>query len=185
MDLTALWRRYRNSLGEFLTFGLIGGSGVLVNMAAFALANNVGFHGFGRDEYDKFISFAGTDWSIRNYLVYAVIAFLSANLYNFVLNRHLNFRREHRAPFVKEYGPFLLVGSSAQLVALVILQLLLNHGSPLYLDGAFFVDGSPFWRRRAYWANLMAIIVVMPVNFLVNKLWTFRAVRRRHANAEA
>lgn len=183
MTLSALWRRYRTSVREFLSFGMIGGSGVLVNMAVFALANNIAIHVFGSHEYDRFIVFPGTDWSIRNYLVYATLAFLVANLYNFVLNRHLTFRGDGRAPFLKEYLPFLIVGSIAQLAALVMLQLLLNRGSPLYLGADFFVDGSPFWRRRAYWANLIAIIVVMPVNFVVNKLWTFRSVRRQYARS--
>lgn len=181
VTVTALWRRHRTSIREFLTFGLIGGSGVLVNMAVFALANNIAHHVFGSSEYDRFITFSGTDWSIRNYLVYSVIAFLAANVYNFVLNRYVTFKTEHRAPFLKEYVPFLLVGSVAQVVALIILQLLLNRNSPLYLSADFFVDGSPFWRRRVYWANLIAIVIVMPVNFVVNKVWTFRAVRRRHA----
>lgn len=150
-------------------------------MAVFAVANNVAIHGFGSHEYDRFLMIPGTDWSFRNYLLYAVIAFLAANLYNFVLNRHITFTGERRAPFLKEYLPFLVVGSVAQVVALVILQLLLNRNSPVYLSADFFVDGSPFWQRRAYWANLFAIIIVMPVNFVVNKLWTFRAVRRRHA----
>ncbi|MFV0451376.1 MAG: GtrA family protein [Propioniciclava sp.] len=183
VTFSSLWRRYRSSLREFITFGLIGGSGVLVNMAVFALANNIAIHAFGSNEYDRFLSFPGTDWSIRNYLVYAMVAFLAANLYNFVLNRYITFRGDHRAPFIKEYVPFLIVGSVAQLAALVMLQLLLNRNSPIYLGADLFVDGSPFWRRRAYWANLMAIIVVMPVNFVANKLWTFRAVRRLHARS--
>ena len=73
--------------------------------------------------------------------------------------------------------PFLLVGSLAQLAGIVILQLLMNTGSPLYLDHEFFVDGEPFWRRRVYWAQFIQILLVMPVNFVVNKVWTFRAVR--------
>lgn len=185
MSLTALWRRHRTSVREFITFGVIGGSGVVVNMAVFALANNVAIHLFGSHEYDRFISFPGADLGIRNYLVYAVLAFLAANFYNFVLNRYITFTGHQRAPFLKEYLPFLLVGSVAQVAGLVILQLLMNRDSPLYLSADFFVDGSPFWRRRAYWANLIAIIIVMPVNFVVNKVWTFRAVRRRHAELDA
>lgn len=179
----SFWSRWGNSAREFVSFGLIGGSGVLVNMVVYVLANQVAIHGFGSDEYGRFLTIPvpGEDWSIRNYLVYSVIAFLVANLYNFVLNRHLTFRGEGRAPFAKEYLPFLVVGSIAQLAGLVILQLLLNRESPLYLSADFFVDGSPFWQRRAYWANLIQIVLVMPINFVVNKLWTFRAVRRRHA----
>ena len=30
---------------------------------------------------------------------------------------------------------------------------------------------------REYWSQLIAILITMPINFVVNKLWTFRAVR--------
>lgn len=180
-SLRKLLYRYRTSLREFLSFAVIGGSGVLVNLVVFAGANNIAIHVFDSHEYDAFLSIPGTDFAIRNYIVYNVVAFLVANFYNFVLNRHLTFLHGVRAPFLKEYGPFLLVGSLAQLAGIVILQLLMNTGSPLYLDHEFFVDGEPFWRRRVYWAQFIQILLVMPVNFVVNKLWTFRIVRRRHA----
>lgn len=183
-SLRQLLYRYRNSLREFLSFGLIGGSGVLVNMVVFAGANNIAIHVFDSHEYDPFLPIAGTEWAIRNYVAYNVIAFVFANAYNFVLNRHLTFRHGVRAPFLKEYGPFLLVGAVAQVMGIVILQLLMNTTSPLYLDHAFFVDGEPFWRRRVYWAQFIQILLVMPINFVVNKIWTFRFVRRRHAESQ-
>lgn len=174
--------RHRNSLREFLSFALIGGSGVLVNMVVFAGANNVAIHVFDSHEYDAFLAIPGTEYAIRNYIVYNIVAFLVANLYNFVLNRHLTFLHGVRAPFLKEYGPFLLVGAIAQVVGIVILQSLMNTGSPLHLGHEFFVDGEPFFRRRVYWAQFIQILMVMPVNFVVNKLWTFRIVRSRHAD---
>lgn len=173
--------RITRNLGQFVTFGLIGGSGVVVNMVVVVLCNNIGTHLFSTHDYDRPITFPGTDLGIRNYLIYAVVAFFAANLYNFVLNRHLTFRTGTKAPFFKEFVPFLLVGSVAQLLGLVILLALRNPQSPLYLSSDFFVDDSPFWRRRLYWAQMIQIVLVMPINFVVNKLWTFRAVRNRHA----
>ncbi len=175
--------RVTRTLSQFVKFGLIGGSGVIVNMVVVALCNNVGTHVFATHDYDRPITFPGTDYGIRNYLIYAVVAFLVANLYNFLLNRHWTFRSGNRAPFHKEFLPFLLVGSVAQLLGLVILLALRNPQSPFYLSGDFFVDSSPFWRRRLYWAQIIQIVLVMPINFLVNKLWTFRHVRNRHAAA--
>ena len=77
----------------------------------------------------------------------------------------------------------MLVGSVAQVLGLLILLALRNPQSPFYLASDFFVDDSPFWRRRLYWAQMIQIVLVMPINFVVNKLWTFRAVRNRHAAA--
>lgn len=177
--------RYGTSLRQFISFGLIGGSGVLVNMAVMALAKNFWFHVLHQDQYHPFLPIPGTDRAIRNYIVWAVLAFLIANLFNFVLNRYWTFRQDSRAPFLREYGPFLLVGSIAALAGIVILQLLMNRSSPVYLAHPFFVDTEPFWRQRLYWANLIQIVLVMPINFVVNKLWTFRAVRRRHAAGQS
>nr|WP_269779594.1 GtrA family protein [Propioniciclava soli] len=118
---------------------------------------------------------------MRYYIVYAGIAFLVANLVNFLANRAWTFRHQGaRAPFLTELLPFLTVGAAAQLVGFVILFALRNENSPLYLSAGFFTDDGPWWTKRLYWAQLIQIVLVMPINFVVNKLWTFRVVRRRH-----
>ena len=180
MTITSAITRHRQSLRQFVQFGLIGGGGVAVNMVMVAICAQIGTHVAHVHDYDPVFPIPGTSFNVRYYLVYALVAFIGANMFNFVLNRHWTFRSIHRAPFIKEYLPFLLVGAVAQLVGFGILVALRNPGSPLYLSSDFFVDGVPFWRRRLYWAQMIQIVLVMPVNFVVNKLWTFRAVRRRH-----
>ena len=180
---TSFLGRYGNTARQFVMFGLVGGAGVAVNMATVAVANAIGVGVFGVSDRDPFIPLPGTDRALRFYIVYAGIAFLVANLFNFLLNRHWTFKDHHGkpAPFFKEFLPFLLVGSVAQLVGFVILYLLRNETSPLYLSHPFFTYDGPWWTWRLLWAQLIQIICVMPINFIVNKLWTFRAVRRRHA----
>lgn len=180
---TSFLGRYGNTVRQFVKFGLIGGAGVLVNMATVAVANAIGVGVFGVGDKDPFIPVPGTDRALRFYIVYAGIAFLVANLFNFLWNRHWTFKDHHGkpAPFIKEFVPFLTVGAMAQLVGFVILYLLRNETSPLYLSHPFFTYDGPWWTWRLLWAQLIQIICVMPINFVVNKLWTFRAVRRRHA----
>ena len=180
---TSFLGRYENTARQFVKFGLIGGGGVLVNMATVAVANAIGVGIFGVVDKDPFIPLPGTERALRFYILYAGIAFLVANVFNFMLNRHWTFKDHHGkpAPFFKEFLPFLLVGSVAQLVGFVILYLLRNETSPLYLSHPFFTYDGPWWTWRLLWAQLIQIICVMPINFIVNKLWTFRAVRRRHA----
>ena len=36
-------------------------------------------------------------------------------------------------------------------------------------------------QSREYWAQLFTIVITTPINFIANKLWTFRHVRNRHA----
>jgi len=42
------------------------------------------------------------------------------------------------------------------------------------------LDDSTGFRTRLYWAQLVVIGVVMPVSFVLNKLWTFNAMRDVH-----
>lgn len=184
MSPSSLVARYGNSARQFVKFGLIGGAGVLVNMATVAVAHNLFFHAFGVEDRDPFIPLPGTDLALRYYIVYAALAFLVANAFNFWWNRHWTFRDAGvRAPFMKEFVPFLTVGAVAQVVGFLILFLLRNTQSPLYLSHPFFTDTGPAYTKRLYWAQLIQIVLVMPINFVVNKLWTFRAVRRRHAES--
>jgi putative flippase GtrA len=180
VTITSAFARHRRSVRQFVQFGIIGGGGVVVNMLVVALCAQIGTHLGKVHDYDPAFPIPGTSFNIRYYLVYAFVAFVGANVFNFVLNRHWTFRSDNRAPFYKEFLPFLLVGAVAQLVGFGILVALRNPASPVYLSSDFFVDTVPFWRRRLYWAQMIQVVLVMPVNFVVNKLWTFRAVRRRH-----
>ena len=53
---------------------------------------------------------------------------------------------------------------------------LTNQTSPIYLPDPPFNDHEGL-RARAYWSQLFTIIATMPINYLVNKLWTFRAIK--------
>lgn len=171
--------RYRESLRQFIQFGLVGGSGVLVNQAVLVLCNIIGRDVAHVSDQTIFVDLPYTDFNVRNYHVWAMIAFLAANLYNFVLNRYWTFRSANRAPFWREYLPFLTVGLIAQAIGMLLLTGLMHPSSPIGLPDSVF-DGSSGLRTKIYWANLIMIICTMPVNFLVNKLWTFRAVRKQY-----
>ena len=53
---------------------------------------------------------------------------------------------------------------------------LTNPTSPVYLPSPIFNDHEGL-RARAYWAQLFTIVLTMPINYLINKVWTFRAVK--------
>lgn len=183
---SAFLGRYDNTARQFIKFGLIGGAGVLVNLLTVAVCHNIGVHLFGVGDKDPFIPLPGTERAIRYYILYAGIAFLVANVFNFLWNRHWTFKDHHGepAPFWKECLPFLAVGSVAQVIGFVILFLLRNEHSPLFLSHPFFTEDGPLWTKRLYWAQLIQIVCVMPINFVVNKLWTFNIVRHRHAASQ-
>ena len=166
-----LFVRHGHNWILLLRFGLVGGSGVLVNLLVVVLANKL-----GPDDQGIFAGLPLTDFNIRWYHVFATVAFVVANLWNFQLNRRWTFRSTKHAGWLREYLPFMAVGLLAHLVGLGILTLLLHPGSWLALSPTFFDDSTGF-RTRLYWAQLITIAVVTPVSFVLNKLWTFSAVR--------
>lgn len=158
-------------------FGIVGGSGMVVNMIVTVLMNKA--NGGTRNAQEILFPFPGTEFNFRFTTLVWIVAFLVANLYNFLLNRHWTFGDGRKAPFWHEFWPFLVVGSVAALAGVFIKVAFTNPVSPLYLP-------EPLWHEdaglhsREYWSQLLTIVIMMPINFVVNKLWTFRAVRLRH-----
>ena len=166
--------RHRHNWVLLGRFALVGASGVLVNMMTLIFVKKL-----GPEASEAIVGIPFTDFNVRWYHVYSTIAFVVANLWNFQLNRSWTFRSSHHAVWWREYLPFFTVGLLGQLVGLVLLTLLMHEGSPLHLPESVF-DNSTGLRTRLYWAQLIVIAVVMPVSFVLNKLWTFAAVRTHH-----
>lgn len=176
--LSRLRDRYGNSARQFVRFGIVGGSGVIVNFATLWLLRKVFpliWPSAGRD-YNVFWSIPGTNFNIRWYMIYVAIAFLVANVWNFQLNRWWSFKSYKHASWWREYWPFLAVGLVCLGIGQFIVYALMHHGSPIALSTTV-LDDSTGLRTRLYWANLIMIIVTIPVSFVLNKFWTFRAIR--------
>jgi dolichol-phosphate mannosyltransferase len=124
---------------QLFKFGLVGGSGYLINLAVFALLDQVlGIH----------------------HLVAAVLSFCVAVSNNFLLNRHWTFQATGgHAGF--QAASFFTVSLLGLGVNLVLLFLLVDVGSAPELP-----------------SQAIAVAGAMPLNFIGNKLWTFRTARR-------
>ena len=173
-SLSALWDRYRRSLRQFVRFGIVGGSGVLVNMVvAVALhrLNGGTVHG-----NDPLVGIPFTDFNVRYRHFVWIAGFLVANLTNFQLNRSWTFKSAKHAGWFKEFLPFLTVGSVAAFLGLFILTAFTHPSSLTYLPDPYFNESAGL-KSREYWAQLLTIVITPPINFVVNKVWTFRAVR--------
>lgn len=168
---TALSSRHRRNLGLLVRFGLVGLSGVVVNLLTLVL-----LHRMGPPFDDAVIGLGSSEYSLRWYHVYSTVAFLVANLSNFQLNRTWTFKSSHAASWWREYWPFLTVGLVGQVVGLAVLTLLMHPDSPVSLSTEVF-DDSTGLRNRLYWSQLVVIALVTPLSFVLNKLWTFAAVR--------
>lgn len=174
--------RHRRVLKQFIQFGLVGGTGVVVNTIVFIVTRKAGLE-FGVSEHDVFVNLLGTRWNIRWSHVYATIAFLLANVWNFQLNRSWTFRTDNRPNWFRQFLPFLLAGLSGWLISLISITVLTNPTSPLMLPESIF-DDSTGLRTKVYWANLIGVLVGTPANFIINKLWTFRIRGRGRPDRE-
>jgi putative flippase GtrA len=166
--------RHRRNLILLARFGAVGLSGVIVNMIALIVAYKLGP---GHDT--PVVGLPLSDFNVRWYHVYSTLAFLVANLWNFQLNRTWAFQSSRHAGWWKEYWPFLAVGLLGQAVGLLLLTALMHPQSPVALPTSVFDDSSGL-RTRLYWAQLIVIGMVMPLSFVLNKVWTFNAVRALH-----
>lgn len=155
--------RHGHNVRLFLKFGIVGGSGVVVNLAVFSAVLAI-----GGNRNAEVLPIPGTEFHVRMYHVYSTIAFLVANASNYLLNRWWTFRSRGHSSMRSEYAPFLLVGTASQGLTLLVLTMLLHPQSPIGIDNAVL-------------AQLIAVMLVVPVSFLGNKLWTFRAVRHLHS----
>ena len=164
--------RMMGGLRQFLMFGIVGGSGTIVNLVTFYLVRKLSAAG-GTAASDVVFNLLGTQWNFRYYHLFSVIAFLVANTWNYQLNRSWTFRGLHKRSWLRGFFPFLTTGLVSLVVSLGVLTLLMNPTSMLALSDTVF-DNSNGFRTKEYWAQAISILVAMPVNFFVNKLWTFR-----------
>ncbi len=164
-------RRHRRNALQFVRFSLVGGTGVVVNLIVLIIVKRL-----GPPPENAMLALSPTGYHARWYHAYSTVAFLVANLWNFQLNRRWTFRSAQHSTWWKEYWPFLAVGLLGQALGLVLLTALMHHGTPISLPTDPLDDTSGL-RTRLYWAQLIVIVVVTPLSFVLNKLWTFAAVR--------
>ena len=141
---------------QAVKFALVGGSGVLVNMAVAIAANRS-----GPAPEEVLVG------PLRFYHLYSMIAFCVAMVWNYQLNRAWTFSS------VRHWGRGLLDFASisvvVQLVGMVVETWLMKLGPELPESSGL----TTWW----YWAHLATIVIMFPAGWLANRRWTFRDVR--------
>jgi putative flippase GtrA len=156
--------RLRRNMPQFIRFCVVGGSGVVVNLAIFTSVLLIWLAAAGHLH-----SVADLTHAVRN-LVFKkethgiahgaaylanLAGFVVSVLTNFYLNRRWTFRSSGRIG--AELGKFATVSVFAYSGQLLVFWLLRNVAG---------VGPIP--------SQLVAILCVMPVNYIANKLWSFR-----------
>lgn len=165
--------RIGSNIQQFLAFGIVGGSGVIVNLAVVYIVRKLARAFWQISEHDAVANLFGSPFHIRWYHVVMTIAFFVANTWNYQLNRLWTFKSDAMVSWIRGFFPFLATGIMAFIVSQIVATLLMNPESPLALSSEIFDDSTGF-RTKFYWASIAAIVVSMPVNFILNKVWTFR-----------
>ena len=132
----------REHYRQFVKFALVGGSGVVVNLAVFNLTLLVWNAAHGHPHRGA------------EYLANA-FGFVISVMTNYYLNRRWTFRSSGRLAI--EFPRFVAVSVMAYLLNLAIFTLFRSE----------FGLGPNL-------SQLLAIAFVMPFNYIVNKLWSFK-----------
>lgn len=165
-------RDWGHTLLEFIRFGIVGGSGVVVNLVVAYIMTQLN-GGVSND--NRIVFDLPGPYAFRWTLLVWIVGFLVANLWNFQLNRVWTFQRDQMRGWWEEFWPFFTIGLVAAAVGAALKVGFTNPTSPIYLPSPLFNDHEGL-RARAYWAQLFTILLTMPINYIVNKVWTFRAI---------
>jgi putative flippase GtrA len=122
-----------------------------LQLVRFGLVGGVGFV-VNLAVYALFVHGVGVEYRLAS-----VFAWLVAVANNFILNRHWTFDARGDAAHTQALR-FLLVSLAAEIVSLVLLTVLVQDGG---------LSKVP--------AQALAVGASMPLNFLGNKLWSFRS----------
>jgi putative flippase GtrA len=120
-----------------------------IQLAKFCVVGSIGY-GVNLGVYSLLLN-----WANLNYLIAAVGSFAVAVTNNYLLNRYWTFHHQ-RGHFAYQGMRFLVVSLVSLGANLLILHLLISAGLGKIVGQA------------------VAIILVTPLNFVGNKLWSFR-----------
>ncbi len=154
--------KFKKLITQFIKFGLVGVSNTLISYGIDMLGYYVVFK---NSTFSGIISVLGTigikatSESVKVVIVTAIAFFISV-LNSYFWNNRYVFTSEEKKSFGQHFRAFLKMTLSYALTGLIltpIVKLLLcNTG-------------------MAYWlASICVLIITVPINFLMNKLWAFR-----------
>jgi putative flippase GtrA len=149
---------------QFGKFALVGASGVIVNLLVFSLTLLIWLLVAGHIHSPHGLVHAARELLAKNTQGLPRIADYFANaagfvvsvLTNYYLNRRWTFRSS--GAVASELSKFVVVSVVAYCGQLAVFYALLTHAG-----------------LSRYPSQLVAIACVMPINFIANKLWSFRA----------
>jgi putative flippase GtrA len=155
--------RLRSDAAQFVKFGLVGLSGVVVNVAVFSatlllwlgLTGHIGSAAELTHSLRGLVTKSALDVPRVAYYVANALGFAVSVMTNYYLNRRWTFRSTGRvASELPKFVAVSIVAYAGNLAVFTLAHTQLQLG-PLV-------------------SQLIAIVVVMPINYVANRLWSFR-----------
>ena len=160
----------KQDVKRFLLFGLVGASGTVVNLVVIYMCTQM-VRICGADEYSILLRLYPTLYNVRYYHIIMTVGFVVSCFTNYILNRKYTFH--YNGTFWMGFMRFLLTGIGAFIVTQILATLLINPISPISLPDNIF-DNSSGLRNKFYYASAISIMIAMPINYIISKLWTFK-----------
>ncbi|HAA56103.1 MAG TPA: hypothetical protein DCE42_15170 [Myxococcales bacterium] len=139
------------TIRQFFLFGMIGGSGIFVDMAVIVLCRE----SWGLDER-----------------IAAIPAFILAVTWNYELNRFITFKKEVEEDEIgrqSSYVAFVSVCVFGLLIRIVAMHFMIQILG-MTADRHFMFS----WLRLSYIASIVGIGIASVFNFVGSKFWAFR-----------
>lgn len=145
--IRTLIEKYKDTLWQFIKFGLVGVSNTAIS--------------YGTEMLCYYVLFRGVPWPEAVLIpVVSAIAFVISTINSYYWNNRFVFRHDGKKRFVehlKTYGKTVICYGVTGLVLAPLLK--------IWLTGL----SVPYWL-----ASLGTLIITIPLNFLLNKFWAYR-----------
>lgn len=137
------------NLAQFAGFAIVGVTNTAISFAVYSLLI-------------KFVPFFSVG---NNYIIANIISFVVSVTNSFIWNNKFVFKKGF--------------GESRSLVLTYIKTFLSYAGTGLVLSNILLYFAVDFLGCNKYIANLLIIIITIPINFFVNKLWAFKTRKNK------
>lgn len=161
----------KEDLISLFRFGIIGGLGTIVNTFVFICLMKIST-GLEIHNNQILLALPFHVFNLRIVHLYIIVAFLVANMCNYFLNSRFNFSSGNKLS-TNGATKFLIIGVAACFIQIYLFSKLSQPG--IFQLPVSVFDNSSGLRNIQYWSHIISILLVFPINFIGNKIWTFRS----------
>jgi len=153
---------------QFVKFGLVGVCNTAIQWGGNQLGYYVLFKSISNEELNL-IPAIGLSFTVRS-IPSILLGFTLSVINSYFWNNKFVFKSDHKKTFGEHVKAFLKMTASYALSTLILTWIITNWIESM---------GVPYWI-----ASLVPLVVTVPLNFFMNKLWVFRDKKGQGENDE-